>query len=270
MKKIAVIMQIIIVAYVFGSCVRHMRPGRIYYEGYIYTIEGQPIRGLKVYPSGCQFFRCTEVDSIGGITNEHGYFKFEQAKFWIAQHLIITSEGGRIIDSIDRGRPIPLWLRHLEFRNYDDRTADTFFVDMEGKGRSFRVLQGDKRPKRSYYEGYIYTIEGHPIQGLRIYPSACHFLRWGLCKEADSIGGMTNEHGYFKFEQAKSWITRYLTIESDGKIIDSIDRGPIHKTLPSAFDDKTTDTFFVDMEGKGRSFRVLQGQERKRIPVNDF
>jgi hypothetical protein len=262
MKRIFVIMQTIIIICVSNDCVRHVRPGRRYYEGYIYTIDGQPIRDLKVYPLSCRYFRCTESDSAGWMTNEYGYFKFGQARYWVTRYLIIESEG-RIIDSIDRGM-LPHYRKPSEYTTFDDRTADTFFVDMEGKGRSFKVSQGEKRLERRYYEGYIYTIEGQPIRNLNVYSSRCQRFE---CTKAESEGGITNERGYFKFERSYYFETRYLLIGSEERNIDSIDRGPIHKTLPSTFDDKTADTFFVDMEGKGRSFIVRQGEQRKQIPV---
>jgi len=133
MKKIFVIIQIIIIVCVSSDCVQQVRPGRRYYEGYIYTIDRQPIRGLNVCPVTCA------DDDPKGKTNEHGYFKVEQAKDWVAIYLIIESEG-RIIDSIERGVPTSCH-KHRGLKGFDDRTADTFFIDMEGKRRGFSVLQ---------------------------------------------------------------------------------------------------------------------------------
>jgi hypothetical protein len=148
MKKTSVIIQIIIIIIICVSCKceRHKRLdvplGVSYYEGYIYTIEEQPIQGLKIYPLNCRYFRCTGADSAG-VTDEQGYFKFEQATGWMSQCLIIESEG-RIIDSICRTRISPR--QHLGYYGFDDKNVgDTFFVDMEGKGRSFMAQQGGYR-----------------------------------------------------------------------------------------------------------------------------
>jgi len=157
MKKILVITQIIIIVSISIDCVRqkHPGPGRRYYEGYIYTLEGQPIQGLKVYPSDCKFFRCTEADSAGGMTDERGYFKFEQAKYWMTIALIVESDG-RIIDAIECTTfgpncaiPILPWPwpqpKRTVHQSFTDATADTFFVDMDCQWRSDMVLQGQKR-----------------------------------------------------------------------------------------------------------------------------
>jgi hypothetical protein len=282
MKRIFVIAQTIIIVCVSGGCIRQVPTEtpteRVYYrEGYIYTIDGQPIQGLRVYHAEFS----DAYKKVGGITNEHGYFKFEPPVEWkMTKYMYIRSEG-KTIDSIEtRVLIIPHHHRHRR-RKYDDGDrrvfengrVDTFFVDMERKGRSFEVLQDHKRPERRYYEGYIYTIEGQPIRNLNVYPTKCPFPReeeWKGCTNVDSAGGITNEHGYFKFDQPRYWIPHYLYIGSEGRMIDSIYRGPFvgKLPLPITFDDKTADTFFVDMEGKGRSFRVLQGQTR--IPMNDF
>jgi hypothetical protein len=271
MKRMFVIMHIIIIVCASGGCIRQ-KPTEtpienVYYrEGYIYTIDGQPIQGLSIYHADFS----DSYKKIGGITNEHGYFKFQLPVEWsMTMYMYIRSEGKTIDSIVTRKKHIAR--QRVKNREYNDdqrhvfeiRRADTFFVDMECKGRSFEVLQGQKRPERRYYEGYIYTIEGQPIRNLNVYSLRLESLneRYKF-RKVDLEGGITNEHGYFKFDQAYYWKARYLFIGSEGRIIDSIDRG-FKCCLPSStFDDKTSDTFFVDMEGKGRSFRVLQGQTR--------
>jgi len=271
MKRIFVITQTIIIVCVSGCCIWQTptETPTYYREGYIYTIEGQPIQGLRVYKLKFRHC-CKERNPAGGITNEHGYFKFQPPPSWsIPEYMYIESEG-KIIDSIVTRFTVAIYRSpktrgDINRQVFKNGRADTFFVDMERKGRSFEVLQGRERPERRYYEGYIYTIEGQPIQNLNVYPSRC---QWGECTKAESEGGITNEHGYFKSDQAYDGRVRYLFIESDGRIIDTIVRGFECCWPSSTFDDKTADTFFIDMEGKGRSFRVLQGQTR--IPINDF
>jgi len=273
MKRIFVIMQTIIIVCVSGGCIKQIPTESIYYhDGYIYTIEGQPIQGLRIYMVAC----CKEPNPAGGITNEHGYFKFQPPPSWsMPEYMYIESEG-KIIDSIVTRFTVAIYRSpktrgDINRQVFKNGRADTFFVDMERKGRSFEVLQGDKRPERRFYEGYIYTIEGQPIQNLNVYPSKCPFPReeeWNRCTNVDSAGGITNEHGYFKFDKPRYWELLYLFIGSEGRIIDSIYLDLPSRYPSSAFDDKTADTFFVDMEGKGRSFRALQGQTR--IPMNEF
>ena len=181
MKKILIIAQIMIIAYISSGCVLlHLRrePGRRYYQGYIYTLEGQPIQGLKVYSSDCKYLRCTEADSAviitdargkvyssdcknfrcteaysaGRMTDERGYFKFKQAKHWMTGYLVVESDG-RIIDFIDLcrfGRPVLHWMPFPWQKDpllgcFDERSTDTFFVDMDCKWKSDMARQGQKR-----------------------------------------------------------------------------------------------------------------------------
>jgi len=139
MKKILIIAQIIIIACISSGCVMlHLRrePGRRYYQGYIYTLDGQPIQGLWV--------------GSGAITDERGFFKFKQ-NYWMSD-LIVHSEE-KTLDSIDLCRSGPRRLHWKPFPwqkdplpgCFDERSTDTFFVDMDGEGRSFTVRQGKKR-----------------------------------------------------------------------------------------------------------------------------
>jgi uncharacterized protein (TIGR02145 family) len=91
-----------------------------------------------------------DTDSAGGITNEHGFFKFKQT--YRSNNLIVKSEG-KIIDSIDLERighrrlhwkPFP-WQKDPLLGCFDERSADTFFVDMDCKWKSNKVQQGQKR-----------------------------------------------------------------------------------------------------------------------------
>ncbi|MDR2592693.1 MAG: hypothetical protein LBC59_07800 [Chitinispirillales bacterium] len=147
MKKIFVITQIIIIGCISNGCVLlHLRPepGRRYYQGYIYTLEGQPIQGLRVIA----------VDSSGGITDKRGYFKFKQT-CWSGDLAVILPDESeeKTIDFIDLCRfgrrrlhwkPFP-WQKDPLNGCFDEREADTFFVDMDCKWKSNRVLQGQKR-----------------------------------------------------------------------------------------------------------------------------
>jgi uncharacterized protein (TIGR02145 family) len=150
MKKIFIIAQIIIIVCISSGCVMlHLRrePGRRYYQGYIYTLEGQPIQGLRV----------SEADSSGGITDKHGYFKFKQ-KYW-TYSLVVESEE-KTIDFIDLCRrglhhmPCGMvglfnpWYKPRLPGCFDERDADTFFVDMDCKWKSDKVREGQKRATR--------------------------------------------------------------------------------------------------------------------------
>jgi uncharacterized protein (TIGR02145 family) len=90
-----------------------------------------------------------------------------------------------------------------------------------------------------HHRGYVYTFDNRPIKGLRVYPG------WP-CKVVASAGGITDENGYFEFRHKKSWISRYLNIELEGRIIDSIYNdidGPL-------FVKERADTLFIDTSGE--------------------
>jgi hypothetical protein len=161
MKKILLIIQIIVIACISNNCAKS---GSNYYEGYVYAIEKQPIRSLRVYPRDGRYFYCADsggdimnedrfrrakADSAAGVTDENGYFKFKKAKNWNWSFLMIESEG-EIIDSIDIIWSQP-WRQRICYVFVSGR-ADTFFIDMDGKenfyGMSPGYAKGDPCGKR--------------------------------------------------------------------------------------------------------------------------
>jgi hypothetical protein len=126
-----IILSIFINCFAIRDCLSNYRSKRSnYYLGYVYDIdERKPIQGIRVYPN-CPQVSCTEVDRIGAITDENGYFKFTEPENRGFQLLVIESEG-KVIDSIrpllggPAHRRIPLFL--------DKKRADTIFIDMRYK-----------------------------------------------------------------------------------------------------------------------------------------
>jgi len=173
MRKIFVIIQIIVIVCVSSNCIQR---GRHYYEGYIYSYEGN-----DVYVSEKYIYKYT------GDTNAlKGY--------------IDTIEDQRMIQDLKFNRSLG---------------------------------------------GYIYVTGKRPLSDLRVYPRDCRSFR---CTATDSAGGVTDKNGYFKFNQAKQWITIYLMIESEGKNIDSIQVSfttPYNGKHSMKFVDGRVDTFWL-------------------------
>jgi hypothetical protein len=112
---------------------------------------------------------------------------------------------------------------------------------------------------------YIHAVEEQPIQGLRIFPRDGRYFycadsggdimnedRFRRAK-ADSAAGVTDENGYFKFKQLKTFSWSFLMIESEREIIDSIEVLYHHLNTRKdheRFVDGLTDTFFIYMNGE--------------------
>ena len=96
---------------------------------------------------------------------------------------------------------------------------------------------------KGYYEGHIYTTEGEPIPNLIISPV-------GKVRQPNIIG-ITDENGYFKFEKVEGGSSRFLKVEFEGKIIDSIQ---VRRGRGQCFVNGAEDTLFIDIKGEKKSF----------------
>jgi hypothetical protein len=102
-------------------------------------------------------------------------------------------------------------------------------------------------------------FERKPIQGLRVYPicyNAEYLLVRTRCNDIDrieTIGGMTDKHGYFKFKIEKDRNSTLLVIESDGIATDTatlLTRYCGNCPFYSMFVNGRADTIFIDMTGE--------------------
>jgi formylglycine-generating enzyme required for sulfatase activity len=115
---------------------------------------------------------------------------------------------------------------------------------------------------KGYYEGHIYTPDGHPVPNLRVHPD----------RMADSIG-ITDENGYFKFERAEGWNSVFLEVEFEGKIIDTIRtlrRWP-HGNHILLFNEERKDTLFIDIKRKKEAIAPMDSnQEQTDVNLDDI
>ena len=121
--------MVMIAVFICNNCATSER----YYQGYIYTPEGEPVPNLRVHPKRIE-------DSIG-ITDENGYFRFEGGKH-SSSDLEIEFEG-KVIDTAVTLVPGICFGKSHRFYFMDEWKKDTLFIDMKRK-KETAVMSSDQ------------------------------------------------------------------------------------------------------------------------------
>ena len=103
----------------------------------------------------------------------------------------------------------------------------------------------------NYYQGYIYTTEREPIPNLRLHPDIF----------ANAVG-ITDENGYVRLERPVNWVSVFLEVELEGKIIDTIQVlrfGPHGRY--SYFFTKESDTVFINLTRKKETVAAMNSDK---------
>ena len=92
--------------------------------------------------------------------------------------------------------------------------------------------------KPTYYHGYLYDINGKPLDGLML-----------IGRDHKDVKSISNKQGYFKMDMRKNWIESYIYIYDEGQKIDSIS---IVRTHPEYgvryyFVEGRQDTLFISL-----------------------
>ncbi|MDR1812335.1 MAG: formylglycine-generating enzyme family protein, partial [Candidatus Fibromonas sp.] len=157
MKKIFIVAMVMIAVFIYNNCATY----KGYYEGHIYTTDGEPIPNLRVHPNRM-------ADPIG-ITDENGYFKFERAEKRISRFLEVEFEG-KIIDTI---RTLRRWPHGNHILLFNEERKDTLFIDMESKKEAIAAMDSDQEQtdvnlddiEMVYVEGGTFTMGCTAEQG---------------------------------------------------------------------------------------------------------
>jgi len=122
MKRFFVIAAVVVAVCIYSNCTTYEFN---YYQGYIYTTDGEPIPNLVIH-SGII------TDSIG-ITDRNGYFRFENSSSRITD-LEVEFEG-KVIAYI----PVrnSLYRYHIRFVNGRN---DTLFIDITGEKENIATI----------------------------------------------------------------------------------------------------------------------------------
>ena len=110
----------------------------------------------------------------------------------------------------------------------------------------------------NYYQGYIFSIDNNPIKNLKIYE-----------KYDRNNYAISNKYGYFRIDITKNNIKRYLIIENEGRVIDSIQvigtQGG--EKIKYSFVQGENDTLFLNMNKKTKVLKPDSTKHAKSLAI---
>ncbi|MEC5395894.1 hypothetical protein [Bergeyella sp. RCAD1439] len=115
-----------------------------------------------------------------------------------------------------------IWLTKIKFIFYL-----VFLVFLQNCGNS----------NTKFYQGYVYSTEKKPIENISIY------------EIFDSINQVkTNKNGFFKMRISTAYISQFLIVKNEGKILDTIQIIYTHPERGERyyFVENRSDTLFID------------------------